>query len=125
MAHDGCARKAPPDCRPAACAAAAPAHHWLPAGVVHYESDVRPASRPSFKPFQLSQCSALHKNKSCCVRVIAGKTQQYRSTAAGGGPAILHVTGMQLCRGVQNEAGVQQRAPANICAAPRAAVSRA
>ena len=40
VAHDGCARKAPPDCRPAACAAAAPAHHWLPAGVVHYESDV-------------------------------------------------------------------------------------
>jgi len=44
VVHDGCARKALPDCRPVAAAAAAPAHHWLPAGVVHYESDVRPTS---------------------------------------------------------------------------------
>lgn len=41
VVHDGCARKAAPDCRPVSCAAAAAAHHWLPAGVVHYESDVR------------------------------------------------------------------------------------
>lgn len=40
VSHEGCLRKVPHDCRPAAEAGDKMLHQWKPAGVVMYESEV-------------------------------------------------------------------------------------